>query len=438
MNHNSSIKPLNLPETVVWYYLIGTYVIYLIGGQYIFTAFMGTFLLCYLARQWWRQTPATPMSERIVIAPLAWAWFGAMLMVELALIVGHLNFNLGMGTIIKSSSHWYRTWAIFGIFPLVGHLNIRPQIIYRGICILCLQSIIVVVAGTILGSIVGPELNYVSPLIASGGDEVHYTIQLVQTLIDNRLELFSPWSTTLGMAGNTYLLMVTQESDRKWRTIGIVGSVMMIIFSWSRLAIVSLFFVPLFIWMLSNLIRPWMQFASSIACFLSGIFFAQIVDFIYFFQEQVNSLREDTQSSSNTRKAIYKMTLYLWRNDAPIWGHGITPEKGPGATDYYPVASHQAWYYLLYAHGLVGFIPSFLVAVWTLISLIVKAQSSKVARVCLGMFLVIVFNSFTDNTQSFAYMCWPSLLMMGIFYRQEMSDIKSNKGIYRRTKMVLN
>lgn len=415
---SNSVKPENLPEAIVWYYMIGTYVLYLCGGQYLFTALMGSFLLFYLARQWWRQTPATPESEKVIVAPIAWAWLGTMVIVELALIVGHFNYDLGTGTIIKSSSHWYRTWAIFGIFPLVGHLNIRPQIIYRAVCILCLQSIIVAVVGTGLDLIFGGEVVYVSPLQVSGGDDLHYQVQLIQTLIDNRLELFAPWSTSLGMVGNTYLLFAFQETNQKWRMIGIVGSIMMIIFSWSRLAIVSLFFVPMAIWFLSNVIRPWMQFTVSIVCFLCGLFFAHVINLLNFFQEQVNSLRPDTKNSSSTREAIYNLTLYRWRTEAPIWGHGVTEESGPGAIDYYPIASHQTWFYLLYAHGLVGFIPCFIVAVWTFIDLIIKAQSDQLAKMCLGVFLVIILNSLTDNIQSFAYLYWPSLLMLGIVWHK--------------------
>ena len=42
------IKPQNLPESVVWYYIIGTYAIYLLGAHYFLTAFMGAALLLYL------------------------------------------------------------------------------------------------------------------------------------------------------------------------------------------------------------------------------------------------------------------------------------------------------------------------------------------------------------------------------------------------------
>ena len=202
MNSNS-IKPENLPETIVWCYIVGTYLIYFCGAHYFLTAFMGSILLFYLGKKWWTETGATPEDEKVVIAPVAWAWLGAILIIELALIVGHFNYDLGIGQVIKSSSHWFRTWAIFAIFPLAGHLKIRPQIIYRAVCILCLQGIIAIIIGTLINV---SEFSYVSPLIVSGGDIEHYQVVPFQTVIGKRLHLFAPWETALGMAANIYFL----------------------------------------------------------------------------------------------------------------------------------------------------------------------------------------------------------------------------------------
>jgi hypothetical protein len=419
---SNSIKPENLPEAIVWYYIVGTYVIYLCGANYFLTAFMGSALLFYLAKKWWQQTGATSEEDRLMIAPLAWFWLGAILIVELALIVGHFNYDLGMGAIIKSSSHWYRTWAIFAIFPLAGHLKIRPQIIYRAVCILCLQSIIVTAVGTLVSFVIPPPFFYVSPLQVSGGDVFHYQVDLIPTIMGERLRLFAPWATALGMAGNIYVLFAWQETDNKWRNIGVLGSIVMIIFSWSRLAVVSLVLVPIVIYLLSNIIRPWMQFLASITCFLSGLFFVNIMNFLDFSQNLVDSLREDSRDSSNTREAIYSLTLDRWKNEAFVWGHGIIGEKGPSATDHYPIGSHNTWYGLLYLHGIVGFIPFFIAIVWTFIDLLIKAQSNRQAKLCLSLLIVILLSSFTDNIQTFAYIFWPALLMLGIQWKQDLSS----------------
>jgi hypothetical protein len=412
---SNSIKPENLPEAIVWYYIIGTYLIYLLGAHYFLTAFMGSILLFYLGKKWWGETGATPEEERVVIAPVAWVWLGAMLIIELALIVGHFNYDLGIGQVIKSSSHWFRTWAIFAIFPLAGHLKIRPQIIYRAVCILCLQSIIAIAIGTLINS---PEFTYVSPLIVSGGDIEHYEVVPFQTVIGQRLHLFAPWETALGMAANIYFLFACQEPNKFWRWIGIIGSLVMIVFTLSRLAIVCLPFVFILVWFLTNFLRPWVQLTTSVLSFFCGLIAVNIIDGIEWFERTVNSIREDSSGSSRTRNLIYAMTLDKWRNEAPIWGHALNAEEGPQALAHMPIGSHQTWYGILYTHGLVGFIPLIMVVIWSLLDLIVKAQHDAEAKLALSIFLVILISSFTDNIQLFAYIYWQGLLMMGIVWHK--------------------
>ena len=415
---NKSIRPENLPETVIWYYIIGTYPIYLLGAHYFLTAFMGSVLLGYLVRKWWRQTDATPASERIAIAPIAWAWLAAMLIIELALIVGHFNYDLGMGQVIKSSSHWFRTWGIFAIFPLVGHLQIRPQIIYRAVCILCLQGLILICLGTITSLINAPEVSYISPLIVSGGDIEHYQVIPIQNVIGARLHLFAPWETALGMAANIYFLFACQERNKIWRGIGIIGSLAMIVMPLSRLALVCLPFVFISVWFLTNFLRPWIQLTSSVLCFFGGLIAVNIIDGLESLAGVINSIRKTSYSSSRTRSLIYKMTLQRWRDEAPIWGHALNAEKGPGALAHMPIGSHQTWYGLLYTHGLVGFIPFLLMVVWSFVDLVIKAQQDAEARLALGILIVIVMSSFTDNIQLFAYMYWAGLLTIGIVWRK--------------------
>ena len=410
------VKPENFPEAVVWYYIIGTYGIYLLGAHYFLTAFMGSVLLFYLARQWWYQNSLTSEAERIAIAPIVWIWVGAIFVIELALIVGHFNYNLGLGQVIKSSSHWFRTWAIFAIFPLAGHLKIRPQIIYRAVCILCLQSLILIALGSITSLISAPELSYVSPLIVSGGDIEHYQVIPIQNIIGDRLHLFAPWETALGMAANIYFLFACREQHKIWRWIGIIGSVLMIIMPLSRLALVCLPFVFVAVWFLTNFIRPWVQLTTSVLCFLSGLAAVNLIEAVAWFERTINSIRKTSYSSSRTRSLIYDMTLERWRNEAPIWGHALNAEQGPGALAHMPIGSHQTWYGLLYTHGLVGFIPFTVVVVWSFIDLVLKAQQDSEAKLALSVFIVIILSSFTDNIQLFAYMYWTGLLMMGIVW----------------------
>jgi hypothetical protein len=427
-----AIKPQNFPETIVWFYLISTYIIYLLGAHYLLTPFMGCLLLLYLGKKWWYQTEATPLENKIIISPLAWFWVATIIIIEIALVVGHLNFELGISQVIKSSSHWFRTWAIFAIFPLVGHLKIRPEIIYRAVCIVCLQSIIITIIGT-LASLSGiGDLLYVSPLAITGGNIEHYQVHLIHTVIGERLSLFAPWSTALGMGANIYFLFACQESERTWKLIGIVGSIMMIIFSFSRLAIVSLPAIFITVWFLTKITLPRIHFAMSIACFLGGLFSVNLINFLDFFKQTVDSIRKDSSSSSEVRNKIYSLTLDHWRREAPIWGHGINAEKGPQVLANMPIGSHHTWFGLLYTHGLVGFIPFVVAVIWTLIDLLIKAQNSREAKLGLGIMLIILISSFTDNIQVFAYMYWTALMMLGIIWSKS-----SNLEITRKNAIIL-
>jgi len=65
-----------------------------------------------------------------------------MLVLEFALIMGHYDFELTIIQTIKTSVRFAKSWALFAIFPLIGCLKIRPQIISRAVCILGLQSLI--------------------------------------------------------------------------------------------------------------------------------------------------------------------------------------------------------------------------------------------------------------------------------------------------------
>src|SRR4028118_1634172 len=94
-----SIKPQNLPEKLVWYYILSTYPVYFLGAHFVLTPLLASFLVVYLIFKWWNQTEETPLAEKITISPSVWVWLLTMLVIEFALIVGHLNFELGIPTL---------------------------------------------------------------------------------------------------------------------------------------------------------------------------------------------------------------------------------------------------------------------------------------------------------------------------------------------------
>ncbi|PJF37651.1 MAG: capsular biosynthesis protein, partial [Phototrophicales bacterium] len=108
--------------------------------------------------------------------------------------MGHINFDLGWQQIVISSiNNWGRKWAMIPMLIVVGHLAIRPQLIYRVACLIAGQSLIMALVGTV-GAIVGiPKIEYVSPLAVFGGGANHYRVDLFQNAFTERLYLFTPW-----------------------------------------------------------------------------------------------------------------------------------------------------------------------------------------------------------------------------------------------------
>jgi hypothetical protein len=421
---NNSIKPQNLPEKLVWYYIIGTYPIYLLGGQFVCATFLAIFLTFNLLKKLWNQTEDTPIEEKIIISPSAWVWIVAILVVEIALIGGHLDFDLGIGQILKSSLNWYRNWGLFASFilagHLTGHLNIRAKIIYRAICIFCLQSLLIVIICILAQALKIPIYYYVSPLKAFGGVSDSYIVYLFYVVDDNlpRLQLFAPWPPALGLIGNIYFCIAQQEMNKKWRLLGMAGAVAMVFGSVSRLAIVCLPLILVAGWILSNLVRPWVHFLVGFVSTLLGIVSSKLISFLDSFKDQFNQARS---GSSEIRARLRRMAKDAWLNEAPIWGHGRLEDKGSAYLAFKPIGSHHFWFGLLYTHGVVGCVALAVAFLWSFIDLLIKAQTNENAKVGLNIILVLFFFTFAENLETLAYIAWPGFLILGIAFKESSS-----------------
>jgi O-Antigen ligase len=407
------IKPENLPETLVWYYLLGTYPVYYLGAQLYVASLLAFVLTIYLFWKWWNQTDATNEDEKSIekinISTTAWVWVISMLVIAFTVVVSHINFDLGLEKTAKTLVEWYRTWGLLAFFPLAGHLNIRPKLIYRGICILCLQSLLVILIGTVAGVLKIPNILYVSPLRGLGGDVLQFQVQVFHG-VQERVRLFAVWPTFLALLGNIYFFTSQEEKNKVWRFIGMFTGVFLIASSQSRAASLCLPSVMVIVWILTNLYRPWVHYCTAFSSFLAAIFLPAAMDTVNAFRETFDKARA---GSSETRHTIYRMSLQRWWNEAPIWGFGIRDEK-PAYIYNLPLGTHHTWIGALYSNGLIGFVALSIAVLWTFVDLIIKAQDSRQARLGLKIFLVLFICSFADNLEYFSYLLWPGLLIMGI------------------------
>jgi len=422
-----AIYPENFEENIIWHSITGTYIFYVLGALYILAPAIGWTLFAYLIIKLVKQY-VTGTSEKYLFIPYGvWAWTLSMLVMLLVLWQAHIEWELGTMKIIKSSIGWAKGWALLAIFPLIGCLDIRPEIIYRASAILCKQTI-TIFPFLLFGYLIGlPGHLYVSPLSVVGGATNEYFNVSLYTLDYSgnvRFFLFGPWAPATGFIANIYLLFALQEKETYWKVMGIIGSILMILVCKSRLAFVSAILFPAMIYTLGNLHKVAIFIQAAITSLLAG-FYAPTL--LFYFEELKHSFRAARVDSSRVREMLGRIALDRWSSEAPIWGHGIL-ETGPHIVKYMMIGSHHTWYGLLYVKGIIGFIALAFAFIWSLIELIIKSQTNNTARTALGVIIILFFYTFGENLEILSYLYWPGLIILGIAHKEKyVSPFKEQK-----------
>lgn len=411
-----ALHPENFEEQVVWYSITGTYLFYLLGALYILAPVIGWILLTYMIKKMIRQKITPIDAPKITIPYGVWVWVICMLLMLLALWMGHMDWELGTGKTIKSTIGWAKGWALMAVFPLIGCLNIRPAIIYRATTIVCLHTLILFPLLILAYLLNLPQELYISPLkIVGGPGPEFFRVSLYSVTPEGgvRWFLFAPWAPAIGFVASIFLLFSLQQKG-KWFFIGILGSLLMILACKSRLALVVAVVLPLMLYTLSNLTKISVIVQATLLSLLGGIFAPNIIFFIEEFKLAFRSARAD---SSRVREALGRIAVERWQSEAPIWGHGIL-ERGPHLVEYMPIGSHHSWYGLLFVKGAIGFIALAVAILYSIIELIIKSQSSSTAKVGLGVVIILLLYTFGENLEILAYLYWPGLIILGAAFKE--------------------
>ena len=214
------IVPQNLEENIVWHAIRYTWVFYLLGALYLVGPILGWILAGVIV---WRFLQGAQFRINVVHV----LWVIGMLVMLVAVIIGHLNFNLSMGSLIKSVIGWAKGWALLAVFPLLALANIRPKLIVRASMHLCQQTLFILPLLIIAPIIHLPGYLYTSPLkfLASHS---FFEVELYGINASDgmtRWRLFAPWGPALGLLGNMFLSFSLFEKNTKWRWIGITVSI---------------------------------------------------------------------------------------------------------------------------------------------------------------------------------------------------------------------
>jgi hypothetical protein len=433
-----SIKPQNLPEKLIWYYITWNYFIYLLGAQFVLAPLLAWFLLVYLVVKWWSQDENTPLSEQIHLSTTAWISIVAMLVVAITYLMGSLDFEENYYVVLRNFFNgWVRMWSLLVIFPLIGSLQIRPQIIVRAVTIFCIQSLFLVVLFWIIAFATGGNSpHYTSPLFKFGGLTNYYTVVIGNwvDVYEWRLQMISPWATAMGLVADIYFFLTLQETDKRFRYLGMLGAIAIILSTFSRTAIVGLPVVFIFSLVISRLRNPIAFIMSGFISFLITIFIDVIINF---FGDFIASFKKYRQGSTKVREELQFMALEAWKKDAPILGHGSFSMYGSKMTGGHSVASDNTLIGVLFQLGIVGGLALGAMYFSVFIRVIQKALENRDNKIGLEILSVLSIYLLTENIEASAYLYWPGLVMLGIVLKDE--SMPKNYNVlsakeHRRTK----
>lgn len=416
-----NLQPQNVPERLVWWSIILTYPIWIIGGLYVVGSLLCWLLLVCLLIKILARMDHPEENEEISISPVIWLWIIGMIIMQVALIAGHVNFNLGTGIIIKSSIGWAKGWAALALYPLAGALPIRSSIPTRAICIVGFHTLLIMPLLLLTPNLGLPEVLYVSPLRAVGGPgNEFFDVPLYEidgSTGDLRWRLFAPWGPALGFVGNINFMICLQEKNRKWKILGIIGSILMCFVCKSRLAQLSIILIPLTTAIIARLRQPFMLITLGVVSYLGGIFATSILTAVSDYWEGFKGARA---GSTRVRFALKRIAFHRWETEAPIWGHGVV-EGGPHLVEYMAIGSHHTWAGVLFVKGLVGFVALAVPMLVTLLDLLRRAASAsyRLGSTGLGVIIILFMYTFGENLEILVYLYWPGMLVMGMALQEK-------------------
>lgn len=411
------LKPENLEEAVVWYALRYTLLFYFTGVLYVVAPVIGWGLLLLLFIYWFEG------KNNIVVPPGVWFWAVSMIVMLVALFAGHFNFELGLGKTIKSTFGWAKGWALLAVFPFLACLDIRPELITRAIMQLCKQCLFLIPLVLLFPYIGIPGELFTSPL-KFVADENFFHVRFYGLNPEGapRWQLFTPWAPALGLVGNIYFALSLYEKNVRYKWIGIIAAILMVLISQSRMGLLCLLLLPFLRWGLSKLTKVWVIVLLAVAAPVAGILYVPTVEVV---DNTLSAIHSARAASSRVRGTLASIAIYRWKTEAPIFGHGIV-EDGPHLVEYMPIGSHHSWYGLLFVKGVIGFIALLIPMLFTLLVALLKVQSNPRAAPALQIILILFMYSLTENLETLVYLYWPGLIVLGLMHKEgwSLADLK--------------
>lgn len=393
--------------------LSSTYVFYSIGGVYVLGSAIGFLLLSIVGlRMFFDDNKTTPK-----ISILTNLWHVSMLIMLIALLIGHLNWNLGFGQTIKSTIGWMKGWALMSIFVWLGASSlIRPHFVIRGVCFIAIHSLVFALISVAAYFIGLPGELYVSPLKIIGGPGSDFFKVAFYGINPEtgagRWQFFGPWAPSAGLISCLFLIISSLEKNQTIRHWAFVGCLVICLLSQSRAGwAIFIFLLPL-LWSHKFMLDPRVLLVLGVAIPLVLLISQPLIEHLMDSYQQVKDARPD---STRVRNALANIAVQRWQQEAFWFGHGIV-ERGPKMVEYMPIGTHHSWYGLLFVKGFVGMCAFAIPLAFTFIYLLWQSLTSTFAHRMLCLVIVLICYSFFENLEILMYLCWPAFLMIGMAF----------------------
>jgi hypothetical protein len=418
------LRPQNMAESMVWYPLVWTWPLYSIGALFVVGPVLA-WLIGGLAALSLYLGPAIRPDLRATgpVPPLLWLWTAGMMVMLVALWVGHWDWGFSKGAIIKSSIGWAKGWALIVLFMLAGAvLPIRRELLVRAQCILGFWTVIITPV-LILGYLAGlPQLLFVSPLKAVGGPGPAYFGVYIFTYDPSswtpRWQFFAPWSPFAALLGVIMVLFALEEENRRWKSAAIAAGIAMILMSKSRMGLVGLVACTMIPRLLPLMLKGWAWKVVAGLTASMAVLGTALMDGI---AAGIAGFRGARADSTRVRETLQRIAAERWREDAYWWGHA-TVQPGPHLVEYMPIGSHHTWWGLLFVKGMVGFLAYLVPFAVHALRVAADAVVHPRGRLPLGIILTMLLLSFGENIEIQVYLLWPALVALGIHLRDMAND----------------
>jgi len=209
-----------------------------------------------------------------------------------------------------------------------------------------------------------------------------------------------------------------EDRTKFWKFSGLLGGILMIYFSKSRMSLVGLAVCVIVPRMMPyfKTTKAWLGLAGLAS--LLSIFGMSVLNSI---KGAVEGFKNARVSSSRVRDTIQSIGFHRWQTEAPWFGHG-TVTRGPHIVEYMPIGSHHTWYGLLFVKGIVGLFSLLLPFAIHMIQAVIDAVRGPRGRLPLALMLNFMILTFGENIEIEVYLLWPAFVMLGIHTREMMSD----------------